>query len=139
MNRLLVLLLMLLPLSSLVAQTPYVEIGSGGGFSGSATIYRIRPDGKVLAGKGIVDITFIKQGSIRKSKAARFYRKAAKQVLGTPDYNQPGNTYKFMAVATVDKSVKLTWNDAAQDVPSRVKKLYKKIMSTVNSVEFINL
>jgi hypothetical protein len=139
MNRLFVLLILLLASFSDFAQTRYIEVGSGGGISGAATIYRIQPDGKVLSGKGIADIAFSKQGRIRKSKAAKFCRKTAKLLLNSPEYNQPGNTYRFMSVTTQSKSVKITWNSAAQAAPPRIKKCYKKVMSAMNSIEFADM
>src|SRR5258706_5963925 len=75
------------------AQDSFLVVSSGGGISGSATVYKVSLDGKVLKGKGLGLVRFAEQSRLKKSIARKDYRKAKIVVGIAPDFNHPGHLY----------------------------------------------
>ncbi len=50
------------------AQDTFVSLGSGGGFAGTVTVYKVTPNGLVFKGSGIGDVKFDLCGKIKKAQ-----------------------------------------------------------------------
>src|SRR5258706_10474079 len=90
------------------AQDSFLVVSSGGGVTGSATVYKISLDGKVLKGKGLGPVNFNEQSKLKKSVAKKCYRKAKTAVGASSDFNHPGNLYYSIATLENGKESKIT-------------------------------
>ncbi len=118
------------------AQEKSVTIGSGGGIVGTATVYKITPDGKVLKGKGIGEIKYTECAKLKKARASKYIQSAFEQTQSTPEFNHPGNLYFFIGYAENTFERKVTWGDSSNSVPDSIQKLYQEINAMLNSIRF---
>jgi hypothetical protein len=121
--------------SILSAQNRYITIGNGGGFSGSVTIFKITPDGKVLKGKGLVEIKYAEYGKLKKRKVSTFIKSISKQTSSL-NFNHPGNLYYFLSYSEDGKERKVIWGDSSHSVNESIQKLYDDIVASLNTVRF---
>ena len=128
--------LLLLMAQIVSAQDCFLVVSSGGGISGSATVYKISLDGKVLKRKGLDPLNYDEQSRLKKSIARKYYRKA-KIVVGTSaDFNHPGNLYYSIATQENAKESKITWGDLQHPVPEQAKNLYQEITTILTALPF---
>ena len=118
------------------SQDCFVTLSSGGGFTGMATVYKISPNGNVLKGKGLGQITFGEQSKLKKNLTKKFFRQALKLVESNQSFNHPGNIYYSLGTEENDKNLKVTWGDPQHPVPPGVKELFDKVIKAVNELSF---
>jgi hypothetical protein len=118
------------------AQECFLEVRTGGGITGAATVYQVHPHGKVLKGQGLGSIQYDQMSMLKKSRAKKFYRKTRKLLTLSPSYNFPGNVYYSLAVQENDKQTKITWGDAQHSVPEKAKRLYQQITDALSQLTF---
>lgn len=118
------------------AQDKFITLGSGGGFTGSTTMYKVTPKGEVFKGAGIGDVQFTLCGKIKIAKAEQMITQVADQVSAATSFNHPGNLFYFISY-TEDNNVRtITWGDVEHPVQEDVKKLYDEVLASVNGVSF---
>ncbi len=117
-------------------QEKSITVGSGGGFAGGATVYKITASGKVLRGKGIGEIKYTECSKIKKSKALNYIQLVADQTQLNTQFNHPGNLYHFLGYAENTIQHKITWGDAAHPVPESIQKLYQEINTIIGSLRY---
>jgi len=118
------------------AQDKFITLGSGGGFTGSTTMYKVTPEGKIFKGTGIGDVQFTLCGKIKKSEAKEMMTRVADQVSAANSFNHPGNLFYFISY-TEDNNVRtIKWGDAEHPIQENVKKLYDEVLASVNGVSF---
>jgi len=131
--------LFLLSIVGLTARAQPVDAvvaGSGGGFTGMVTAYKIFMDGKVYKGKGVAEIQYTECAKIRKAKAKKLIRRAA-ETLGTAgEFNAPGNQYYFLTAVQGGKENKATWGAADQPAPEALKTLYQDVQGVVTGLSY---
>jgi hypothetical protein len=104
------------------SQESYLLVSSGGGVVGTATVYKITRDGKVMKGQGLGEIAYTEQSKLKKC-ATRKYFKGAKAVLeASPDFIHPGNMYSSLALF--------------DPAPEEARKLYSKINTAMSRLTF---
>jgi hypothetical protein len=118
------------------AQKRTLTIGSGGGFSGAATIYKIAEDGKVWRGKGLGEIAFTECSKIKGKQARKFLNGTSTQVAGVAPMSYPGNMYYFISIIENGKENKITWGDTEHPAPEAVKNLYKDIQAAIVDLKY---
>lgn len=118
------------------AQDCVLVVSSGGGIAGSATVFKIGLDGKVLKGKGSGTVNFDEQSKLKKSVAQMYYRKVKMAVKTASDFNHPGNMYYSIAIFENGKENKITWGDFQYPVPDQPKNLYQEITTVLTSLTF---
>lgn len=121
---------------SSLAQNKFITVGSGGGFTGAVTTYKITPQGKVLKGKGIGEIKFTECGKIKRSVAKKMFTSASGLMPANNSFNHPGNLYYFLKYTEDGKEQIITWGDAEHPVPDEIKKLYEEIQARINAIRF---
>ena len=131
----LVVLALLLSIGSR-AQDKFIAVGSGGGFAGTATAYKITPKGKVFKGKGIGEITYTESAKIKRAKARKYIRQVSEQTQSNSQFSHPGNLYYFINYTENASEHKITWGDAQHPVPESIQKLYQEINNTISSARF---
>ena len=50
------------------AQESYLLVSSGGGVTGTATVYKITRDGKVMKGQGLGEIAYTEESKLKKMR-----------------------------------------------------------------------
>ncbi|MEO7988998.1 MAG: hypothetical protein ABI663_05615 [Chryseolinea sp.] len=118
------------------AQEKNITIGSGGGFAGTSTVYKITSSGKVFKGKGIGEIKYTECGKIKKAHALKYIQSVSEQTQSNEQFNHPGNLYYFVGYAENSKDHKVTWGDVGHPVPESIQKLYQEINSAISSLRF---
>ena len=121
--------------STIAAQDKFITIGSGGGFAGTTTVYKVTPKGKVFKGAGIGDVEFSHCGKIKKSEAKQIMKRVADQVTES-SFNHPGNLFYFISYTEDNNERTFKWGDADHPIPTDVKKLYEEVLASVNGVRF---
>ena len=114
---------------------PTILIGSGGGVTGMANVYRITPSGEVFRGKGIGDIKYTECAKIKRAKAKKMIAKVATVVSGA-NFDHPGNMYYFMTLQENDGEKKVTWGDTNNAVPDNIKTLYEEIQAAITGLRY---
>lgn len=118
------------------AQNKFVSIGSGGGFAGTATVYKVTPKGLIFKGEGIGDIKFTLCGKIKRGRAKEIISEVIVQTRATKEFRHPGNMYYFIGYTENDNQKTITWGDADHQVPDKIKKLYEDVHASVNNIEY---
>jgi hypothetical protein len=136
MHRLFILPVFLLSAFILSAQENYITIGSGGGITGMATVYKITPKGKVFKGKGIEEIKYTECSTLKRSIAREQIISVSRNTRDLAPFNHPGNVYYFMKY--YDKGVEqiLTWGDSDHPAPDHIMKLYENINKKVSALTY---
>lgn len=119
-----------------IGQEKSITVGSGGGFAGGATVYKITSSGKVFKGKGIGEIKYTECSKIKKSKAHTYIQSVSDQTKSTSPFSHPGNLYYFMGYAEGTTERKVTWGDEAHAVPESIQKLYQEINTIIASLSY---
>jgi hypothetical protein len=130
-----VLMLLIISFRS-VAQDSFITAGSGGGFTGAATVYKITPKGEVFRGKGVTDIAFTECAPLSKRKAKKIIRQVNDVLAAITEFNHPGNLYYFLSTNTTGQEKRITWGDTGTAVSDDVKKLYDDIGARVSSLKY---
>lgn len=117
------------------AQERFVTLGTGGGFAGTATIYKITPKGLVFKGSGIGDVEFGLCGKIKKAQARQFIARVNNHTRPAK-FNHPGNLYYFITYTEKGIEQTITWGDANYPAPDEIKKLYDEINSSVSEIKY---
>lgn len=127
MSRLIFLTLLLFSVFTLSAQESFVTIGSGGGVTGSATVYKIFRNGKIFKGRGVGEIKYDECAKLNRRDASANFIAVSRNTKELAPFNHPGNVYYFLTY--YDKGVEqiITWGDGDHPVPDHVKTLYEKI------------
>jgi hypothetical protein len=118
------------------AQDKFITMGSGGGFAGTATVYKITSKGKVFKGKGIGEITYSESAKIKRAKAKKYIREVSKQTQSNSPFSYPGNLYYFIKYVEGASEYIITWGDAQHPVPESIQKLYQEINASIGSARF---
>lgn len=123
-------------ISFVSAQDTFVSLGSGGGFAGTATVYKVTPNGLIFKGDGIGDIKYTLCGKIKKGDARKIIARVADKARATAGFSHPGNLYYFIGYTENEKQQTLTWGDANHPVPDEVKKLYEDVYAIVSEIKY---
>jgi hypothetical protein len=118
------------------AQDSYLLVSSGGGVTGTATVYKITRDGKVLKGQGLGEIAFTEEGKLKKCKAKKYFKGANAVLTASPDFVHPGNLYTSLTLSDEGKERKITWGDTAHPAPEDAKELHQKINTALSKLTF---
>lgn len=118
------------------AQERYLLVSSGGGVAGTATVYKISPDGQVLKGMGLGEINYTEEGRLKKCSVKKYFKGAKSLMESSPDFQHPGNLYSSISLYENGKENKITWGDAGHAVPEDAKKLYQKINAKLTRLTF---
>src|SRR5688572_2872475 len=132
MKPIYILLFVLISSINANAQENFITVGSGGGFAGTVTTYKITPRGEIFRGKGLGDIKFTECAKIKKSAAKKWISSTSEKTSANLAFNHPGNLYYFLTYSEKGKVQTITWGDADHPVPDDVKKLYEDIQSKVD-------
>ena len=82
--------------STAFAQDKFITIGSGGGFTGTTTVFKITPGGLIFKGEGLGDIKFSECGKIKKSKAKEILTTVSDAMSSKTSSSHPGNLFYFI-------------------------------------------
>lgn len=119
------------------AQDQVVIVGSGGGFTGATTAYKITSKGEVLKGSGVAEIKYTECAKIKKSKAKKIIDEASREALLIKEFNHPGNMYSFLSIEKEkEEQTRLTWGDKNTPAPEKIRQLHADIMKTVGSLRY---
>lgn len=118
------------------AQERYLLVSNGGGVAGTATVYKISSDGKVLKGKGLGEINYSEESKLKKCAARKYFKRAEKLMASSPDFNHPGNVYSSITLYEQGKENRIAWGDAEHAAPEDAKKLYQKISTRLTTLTF---
>jgi len=117
-------------------QESYLLVGSGGGVAGTATVYKITRDGKVLKGKGLDEIAYTEEGKLKKCATKKYFKRAKAALKSSPGFIHPGNLYSSLTLYDEGHEDKMTWGDAAHPAPEDAKKLHQKIHEAMARLTF---
>ena len=120
---------------TIAAQDKFITLGSGGGFAGTTTVYKVTPKGKVFKGAGIGDVEFSMCGKIRKTKARQIVKRVADEVTES-SFDHPGNLFYFISYTEDNNERTFKWGDANHPVQEDVKKLYDEVLASINGIRF---
>lgn len=101
--------------------------GNGGGFSGQVNTFILLANGQRFISNHLTSENK-EHTSIKKSKAKEFFKAIEKLQLEDIKLDNPGNTYKFIAIQTDSSIHKVTWGDSKVTVPEGVKTIYKELI-----------
>lgn len=121
----------------LAAQDDFVMLGSGGGFAGTATVYKICSNGQVFKGKGLGEVMYREKSKIGRSTAKKFFKEVKAHVTTVPDFNHPGNQYYFIGLSEKSSTSRITWGDMEHPIDKEVEKLYQEMTSAITPLTFV--
>jgi hypothetical protein len=119
------------------AQGEYILFGSGGGITGQVSAYKIYTNGKVLKGKGKLEITYSETGKIKKKEARQIFKDVSK-TLNTP-FSHPGDMYYFIQKVSEGSDQKYTWGSADYEVSEAIGNIYNSVMKKLSSTSYKQL
>ena len=122
--------------STAFAQDKFITIGSGGGFTGTTTVFKITPGGLIFKGEGLGDIKFSEWGKIKKSKAKEILTTVSDAMSSKTSSSHPGNLFYFISYTENNNKFTITWGDADHPVQADVKELYEEVLTTVSAVKY---
>lgn len=117
-----------------VTQEKFITTGSGGGFAGTVTAYKISGNGEVFRGSGVGEITYTPCGKIRKTEAKKLIKIVADKALSSQPFSHPGNLYYFLSYTDDDNERTVTWGDANYPLPDDIKKVYDEVNTSISAI-----
>ena len=116
-----------------------VKYGSGGGFSGLITYYKIKPEG-VYRGVGKVENRYQDKAKISSCKIKLLFKDLALNIKSFPNYIYPNNQYAFITIYAGQNEYKAVWdvwdmND--KKMPENLIIIEKKINAFIKKLKFV--
>jgi hypothetical protein len=133
---LLLLLSLLFVYASVAGQEKYITVGSGGGITGAATVFKITSGGKVFKGTGLAEIKYNECARLKKSSARKFISRVSEHLTSAGEFDHPGNLYYFVSLSGGTTPQQITWGDARHPVGDDLKNLYTEIQSVVSTLKY---
>jgi hypothetical protein len=119
---------------SLQAQENYISISKGGGFTGSATVYKLHTNGDVLKGQGLAEMQFTEKSGMKSCARKKFFKRAESLIKETSSH--PGNIYYSITFSQNGKATTITWGAEGHTPKDDVKKLYDDLFAKIQSMKF---
>jgi hypothetical protein len=114
--------------SKKVATDPVTQIGlvwgSGGGFTGKSTTFKLLESGEIYKTEGTQGATMLPMKPIKAKVAKAMFSAARELNLAEVSQNTPGNMYNYLELTVDGKPHRITWGDAENVVPQKVKDFY---------------
>jgi len=115
-------------------KSDYFIIGSGGGFTGQYTQYKVFNNGNVE----IYDFsskTYSQFKTADKSKLNDFFNSINSLELNTYKFNKPGNITNYIEVnSTNDLLNRIVWNKGSTEINPAVENLFNDIFEFIKSL-----
>ena len=106
-------------------------VGSGGGFTGFSTAFYLLDNGQ-LFGRRSPDTTFTFIGQQTAANTKRAFRTAECRCrIKKTEFNNPGNTYRFVRWRRGNEIHKVTWGGTGVNVPAKYPKFYDAFMAMI--------
>lgn len=118
------------------AQENFATISNGGGFAGTATVYKVCRDGKILKGNGFSPLVYTQEATLKRSKAKKYLKRISALIASLSDFNHPGNMYYSMAIVEKGIERKIVWGDNKKPAPENVLKLYNEMVLVLSHLSF---
>src|SRR4051812_36972654 len=90
-------------------QVDSVKMGTGGGFTGQATVYKIVGK-KIGRAQGIPPVSYTQMAKLS-CKESKQVKRGAQSLENEPLFDHPFNTYKWIEIFYDGKSTKYQWGD----------------------------
>ncbi|MFD1143418.1 FAD-binding oxidoreductase [Larkinella insperata] len=108
-----------------------IMVGKGGGFTGASTVYYLLENG-YLYRKTEADSLFTRLGKQPATTTRRLFNELeANCRIKTVQFDQPGNTYRFVGWKKGQQEYRVTWGATGQTVPPAFSKFYNSFMKLV--------
>ncbi|MBN2610212.1 MAG: hypothetical protein JXB00_01510 [Bacteroidales bacterium] len=134
MKILYTLTLMILSLTFCDARETYIVFGSGGGFTGQVTAFKLYKNGKILKGTGKAEVTYHEYAKLKKSVAKNVFNELNNENFVS--FREPGNMYYFISYTYKKKEVNYTWGASSFDPPELLQGIFHRLMSEVSALKF---
>ena len=109
----------------------FVELGSGGGFTGEYTYYKIATNGQIFTSKS-GDTSYAGYGKISKKIAKKAYKTLDK--LQDKKISEPGNLNYFMFRAEGDSMTSWLWSDDKKPA-EELATVYKTLSEAISNIK----
>jgi hypothetical protein len=116
------------------SQESYITISKGGGFTGSATVYKLHMNGDLFKGQGLGDIRFTEKSKMKNRARKKFFQRAEK--LSPEAFNHPGNIYYAITYYSKGKTITITWGAEGHTPKDDIKKLYDDLFAKIMTMKF---
>jgi hypothetical protein len=138
-NIILIILLLFCKIMVYSQSIDSIKYGSGGGFSGLMTYYKIKPK-EVFRGVGKVENIYQDKAKISSRKIKLLFKNLASNIISFPNYIYPNNQYAFIKIYAGQNEYKAVWdvwdmND--KKIPENLKIIEKKINAFINNLKFV--
>jgi hypothetical protein len=114
--------------SKKVAVDPLTQVGviwgSGGGFTGKTTTFKLLETGEIYKTEGTQGATLMPMKPIKAKVAKAMFSAVRELNLAEVSQNTPGNMYNFVELNIDGKPHRITWGDAENAIPQKVKDFY---------------
>ncbi len=133
------LLISILALTDLFcsSQSSYIVFGSGGGFTGQYSVYKLFPNGKVLKGSGRTEMKYLEYSKIKKSEASRIINELNE--LKIVSFSEPGNMSYFIKLYHDGKETNYTWGAKGFKVPEELVNIYRNVITDFSKLTYRKL
>jgi hypothetical protein len=115
-------------------QENYISISKGGGFTGSATVYKLHANGDLFKGQGLGDISFTEKSGMKSCARKKFFKRAESLIKETSSH--PGNIYYSITFSQNGKATTITWGAEGHTPKDDVKKLYDDLFAKIQTLKF---
>jgi hypothetical protein len=132
--RLSAILFLVFGVLSAQSQESIISISKGGGFTGSATVYKLHMNGDLFKGQGLADIRFTEKSKMKNRARKKFFQRAEK--LSFESSNHPGNIYYAFTYHRKGKTITITWGAEGHAPKDDVKKLYDDLFAKIMTMKF---
>lgn len=109
----------------------YFIIGSGGGFTGQYTQYKISDSG-LIESYDFENNTYQSYKSVNKNQVADFFDQIIALDLRGLDYSIPGNISEYIDVLKDDQTINhIVWANGTNDINPEILAFYKSVMQFI--------
>jgi len=111
-----------------------IKVGSGGGFTNQATVYKIVQK-KVWRAQGIASLSYTQMAKLR-CREHKQIKKGAQALRNEPTFDHPSNTYKWVEIFYEGKSSKFQWGDPLYPPSNSVLSYYQFLNQLIPTLTF---
>ena len=114
-----------------IEQPNYFIIGTGGGFTGKYTQYKIYNSG-LIESYDFENKTYHPYKTLNKNQVGDFFDRIIKLDLMNIDHNVPGNISDYIEVLNTDQKLnRVVWANSSSDFNAEVIQFYENVMQFI--------
>lgn len=112
-----------------------ISFSTGGGFTGSETIFTILENGQIFSASGIAPDKAVPFGNLSSKTTKAIFEKINQINWAKNPINDPGNLYHTLSFGTKGNMIKQIWGGGKETPAKEITDVYYEISKQINGLK----